>query len=330
MSVAVTAVGGIVGQSVIKALHNTDYSAVGINSEVLGAGLFATKKSYIGLNATDPKFIDRLIEICNESQCKIVFSGLDAELIHLSNNKDRFAKNGILAVVSEPEIVKLCGDKQKTIEFLKSNHFPAPETFSLRNYSYQLDFPVILKPKTGGQASQGLILAKNLADFEKSVGSLDLDNYVVQEFIEGDEYTCGTVSFENHCVGAILMKRELRFGNTYKAFVVKDEKLTNFVKNVVDVLKPFGPCNVQLRLKNDTPYVFEFNARCSGTTAMRALAGFNEPRMVCDFILKGIRKPCFDIKEVVILRYWNEVVVDYHKIRKMECDGFIENNGVSL
>jgi carbamoyl-phosphate synthase large subunit len=330
MNVAVTAVGGIVGQSIIKSLQNTDYSVVGINSELMGAGLYAARKSYIGLNANDPKFVDRLIEICNNAHCSIVFSGLDAELIHLSKNKDRLEKNGISPVVSNPEVVEICGDKLKTIEFLKGNNFPAPETFSLQNYSFQLDFPVILKPKTGGQASQGLFLAKNLKDFERFVDSVDIDNYVVQEFIEGDEYTCGTVSFENQCVGVILMKRELRFGNTYKASVVQDEEIANFVKNVVDVLKPFGPCNVQLRLKKGTPYIFEFNARCSGTTAMRTLAGFNEPKMICDYLSKDIQNPSFKIKEVVILRYWKEIVVECAKIAKMESDGFIENEGVDL
>jgi carbamoyl-phosphate synthase large subunit len=118
MSIAVTAVGGIVGQSVIKALQNTDYSVVGINSEVLGAGLFSTKKAYIGLNANDPNFIDRLIEICRKANCKAVFSGLDAELIHISKSKNRLEQNGILPVVSNPEIVELCGDKLKTVEFL--------------------------------------------------------------------------------------------------------------------------------------------------------------------------------------------------------------------
>ncbi len=330
MSVAVTAVGGVIGQSIIKALQNTEYSAVGINSEVLGAGLYATKKSYIGLNANDPKFIDRLILICCEAECKTVFSGLDAELIHLSKNKNRLEKNGIFPVVSSPEVVELCGDKLKTFDFLESNHFPAPETFSLRNYSFELDFPIILKPKTGGQASQGLFLAKNLKDFERFVGSADLDNYVVQECIEGDEYTCGTISFENQCVGTILMKRELRFGNTYKAFVVQDEKLSSFVKNVVDILKPFGPCNVQLRLRKGIPFIFEFNARCSGTTAMRAIAGFNEPKIICDYLSKGVQNPLFKINEVAFLRYWKEIVVDYSKIRKMETDGFIENTMFDL
>ena len=43
MNVAVTAVGGVIEQGIIKALQNTEYSVVGINSEVLGAGLYATK-----------------------------------------------------------------------------------------------------------------------------------------------------------------------------------------------------------------------------------------------------------------------------------------------
>ncbi len=59
MSVAVTAVGGVIGQVIIKALQNTAYSVVGINSEVLGAGLYATK-------------------ICSHAHCSIVFSGLIA------------------------------------------------------------------------------------------------------------------------------------------------------------------------------------------------------------------------------------------------------------
>lgn len=34
--------------------------------------------------------------------------------------------------------------------------------------------------------------------------------------------------------------------------MVQDEKLSSFVKTVVDALKPFGPCNVQFRLRKGT------------------------------------------------------------------------------
>ena len=40
MKVAVTGVGGGVGQSIIKALQDTPHQLVGIDSDLLGAGLY--------------------------------------------------------------------------------------------------------------------------------------------------------------------------------------------------------------------------------------------------------------------------------------------------
>ena len=83
-------------------------------------------------------------------------------------------------------------------------------------------------------------------------------------------------------------------------------------------------------MRNNIPCIFEINARCSGTTASRALAGFNEPKMICDYIFKGVDNPLFMIKEIVILRYWKELVVSYDKIKGIESKGFIYNEGVEL
>jgi carbamoyl-phosphate synthase large subunit len=126
------------------------------------------------------------------------------------------------------------------------------------------------------------------------------------------------------------MKRELRDGDTHKAFVVKDEALTAFLEKVINTLKPFGPCNVQLKVKDDVPYIFEFNARCSGTTAARALAGFNEPKIVCDYISKGIKKAHFTVKEIAVLRYWKEIAVSYNKINEMKSKRHIKNEWIEL
>ena len=251
-------------------------------------------------------------------------------MIPLSNNIRKLKTNGILPIVSDPEVITICDDKLKTYEFLKSNNFPYPKTYRLKDYSFELDFPVVLKPQKGGARSIGVFVANNRREFNKYTTDIDINNYIVQEHTEGDEYTCGTVSFEGDCIGAILMKRELRAGDTYKAFVVKDEKLSNFVKTVINTLKPFGACNVQLGLRDDIPYIFEFNARCSGTTASRALAGFNEPKMICDYIFKGIKNPHFEIEEIVILRYWKELVVSYDKVNRMKSEGFLYNEGAKL
>jgi carbamoyl-phosphate synthase large subunit len=330
MNIAVTGVGGGVGQSIVKALQSTEYDIVGINSEELGVGLYAIRRAYLGLYAKDPQFVEKLVEICKKENCTVIFPGLDAELAPLSDNTEKLKKNGILPIVSNPSVVSICGDKLKTYEFLKNNNFPCPKTYRLKDYSFELDFPVVLKPQKGGHRSIGEFVVSNRKELEKCSADIDADNYVVQECVEGDEYTCGTVSFEDHCVGAILMKRELRAGDTYRAFVLKDEKLSGFVKKVINTLKPFGACNVQLRMREGVPYIFEFNARCSGTTASRALAGFNEPKMICDYVSKGVKNPHFEIREIAILRYWKELVVDYDKIEEMKSKGFVENEEIKL
>ena len=330
MNVAVTGVGGGVGQSIIKALQNTEYNVICIDGEVLGTGLYAAKKSYLGFYANHTKFIDRIIEICKKEKCKTVFPGLDVELIPLSNNIEKLKANDIIPIVSDSKVIKIADDKLETAKFLRSNNFPYIKTYRLKDYTFELDFPVVLKPQKGGTRSIGTFIAKDKREFDKYIANIDTNKYVVQEYIQGDEYTCGAVSFESGCIGVILMKRQLRCGDTYKAFVIKDEKLSNFVKSVINVLKPFGACNIQLRVRDNIPYIFEINARCSGTTASRALAGFNEPKMICDYIFKGIDNPPFEIKEIAILRYWKELVVSYDKIDEMKANSFVYNKGVKL
>lgn len=330
MNIVVTAVGGGVGQSIVKALQETEYNVIGIDGDELGVGLFSTSRSYVGYYANHPQFIDRLIEICSNENCRLIFPGLDCELIPLSHNIKKFKENNIFPVVSNPQVVKICDDKFETFEFLKDNNLPHLETYFLKDYNSELDFPVVLKPKKGGARSVGTYIVTNRKEFDLYSEIVDKDNYIVQEYIEGDEYTCGAVSFENGCVGVILMRRQLRAGDTWRAFVVKDVELSQFVKNVVNILKPFGACNVQFRIRDGIPHIFEFNARCSGTTATRALAGFNEPKMVCDYVLKGIKNPKYEIQEIAILRYLNELAVDIEKIKEIRLNKFLYHKGVKL
>src|SRR5258708_24878542 len=132
-------------------------------------------------------------------------------------------------------------------------------------------FPVVIKPKTGGSRSKNVFVMKDKSALEKMLVTqkLETENFVAQEYIDGEEYTCGTVSWNGECHGIIVMSRVLRDGDTYKCFVKKNPVIEKAVRKVVEKLKPFGGCNVQLRLKGDVPYIFEINARSSGTTGAR-------------------------------------------------------------
>ncbi|MDD5704299.1 MAG: ATP-grasp domain-containing protein [Kiritimatiellae bacterium] len=327
-TVMVTGVGGGVGQSVLKALSGGPYRVVGVDSEPLAAGLHAVDKAYLGVYASNPAFVDRLLDICAKECCKLIFAGHDVEILPMAENASRFQAQGVTAVVSSPDVIRICDDKLATNAFLKANGYAVPETWRLAEVT-TIKGPVVLKPQCGGARSRNTYVVRSTKEFDVYRRLVEADNCIVQEYIEGDEYTCGSVSLGGTCAGVIVMRRVLRDGDTYKAFAVRDAKLESHVRAIVEALKPFGACNVQLRVRDGIPYVFEINARCSGTTAARALAGFNEPRMIADYLLEG-HPPVFHVREVSILRYWNELVVDNARIAQLRDSGVLQGNGVVL
>jgi carbamoyl-phosphate synthase large subunit len=326
--ILVTGVGGGVGQSIVKSLQGTIYSLVGADGEVLAAGLYAVPRAYRIPYARHPEFVESLLAIAKAEGCRLLLPGLDAELPVLARHRDQFAAAGVTAVVSDPGVIDLCDDKLATAEFLSSHGFPAPATAILANAS-DVPFPVVLKPRRGGARSQGVHVVRTAEELSSRAAALNADNYVAQECIDGEEFTCGSVTLGGECQGVIVIRRVLRDGDTYKAFVVRDPAIESHVRRVVEALRPFGACNLQLRVSGGVPYVFEINARCSGTTYCRTLAGFNEPLMIADYVLGGA-KPHFAVRELSILRYWKELVVDNREIARVQAHGHRVGGGVSL
>lgn len=330
MSILVTGTGGGAGQSVLKSLQDTGHRVIAADGEPLAAGLYTTGKGYVIPYANSPSFSGRLLAICRDEQVRLLFPGLDAELPVLSAQREVFARQGTTLVVSEPRVIGICDDKLLTARFLEAQGFPFPRTWTLGEFAGDtVPFPLVVKPKVGGARSQGVRIVRTAAELAKARAELDGAAFVAQELIEGPEYTCGTVTLEGRCAGAIVLRRVLRDGDTYKAFVERDPALEAFVTRVADALQPFGPCNFQLRVRAGVPCLFEFNARCSGTTYCRTLAGFNEPKMIADQVLKGFA-PTFTIRPVTLLRYWKELVVENEAVQACERDGVVDGRSAPL
>ena len=327
MNIAITGVGGGVGQSILKSLSNTDYNLIALDGELLGAGLYSTESAYLIPYAKNSNYINRLLEICKKEKVTLLFPGLDAELMPLSLNVAAFKDIGTTVVVSRPEVITISDDKQQTYNELIKAGVNVPFTVSAVGFvPKEKDFPLILKQKVGGARSKNVYVVKSNLEWN-SINEIigeSLSDFIVMEYIEGDEYTCGTINLDGECKGTIVMRRILRDGDTHKCFTEKNDIIEKEVRLVVETIKPFGACNVQLRIKNNKPYVFEINARCSGTTAARTLSGFNEPKMIADYLLKGI-EPSYEIKEQTILRYWKELVVENNDIDQLKNEFQIHN-----
>jgi len=320
MNIAVTGVGGGVGMNIIKSLENSDYNVVALDGDHLAAGLYLSKTSYLIPYANKDNYIPKLLEICKNENISLLFPGLDPELMPLSLNRHLFDKIGTKVVVSRPEVISMSNDIQLAFEHLMKSGVNVPITFLAEEFNPKKDsYPFILRQRIGSARAKNKFLISNYVEWERALEKIgsDISNYIIMEYIEGDEYTCGSINLNSSYEGVIVMRRILKGGETYQCFTIKNDVIEEEVRKILEAIIPFGALNAEFKLKDGKPYVFEVNARCSGTTAARACSGFNEPKMIADYLLKGI-KPEYSFKEQTILRYWKELVVDNDLIDELK------------
>ncbi len=325
MNILITGAGALLGQGVFKSMEYTgsnkehfigmaDYSPA-------SAGLYWGNASHIIPLAKDSNYISELIDLINKNDYEILIPGTDTELSILSKNKNFIEKETkCKLVISEKNVIDIANDKYRTFQFLENELFNPPKSClpnDFQEFSKSTDFPYIVKPRDGA-GSVGIYLVKDYKELLEVLNKSEKP--LIQEYIsdKNGEYTAGSFTLNNECLSCILMRRELRDGNTYKATSYTDKNILDHIKRITNKLKPFGPCNFQFRIDNNgLPRVFEINARFSGTTLMRVHANFNE----VDWIIKYFSKKEMPIipkefKELSFIRYFDLVSIPKSKLIK--------------
>jgi len=282
MKVLVTSAGALLGQGIIRSLQAAnipDMHIVACDPDPTSPGLYWSKGSRLLPYSKDPHFLDKFADLLNEEKPDAICVGTDPELSILATAKPELESTfKTKVIVSSPHVVKIANDKYLTYQFMKDHGFTPPDS-RLPDQAKELvdlyGFPLVVKPRIGAR-SIGFHLVKNWVDLSNALH--EVPNAVVQECVgtKDNEYTAGTLYFDGECKASIVMRRELRDGNTFKAFVDAYPELNEQVRAFCNALKPFGPANFQFRLVNGVAKVFEINSRFSGTTPLRMHANFNE------------------------------------------------------
>ena len=314
MKALVTGAGALLGQGIIRALRLSSLKAelVAVDPNRDAVGLFWADRSHVILPVADPGYLDRFREVLAAERPDVVLVGTDVELPVLASHRHELEKEfHCHVVVSDSRVVEIANDKWLTYLFLKEAGLPHPRSSlpqDVNTLVEQTGFPLIVKPRVGAR-SVGVELVKNRSEL---AAALDRQpGLVVQENV-GDsksEFTAGVVYFDGEAPISIVMRRDLRDGNTYRAFVDADAALNDYVRRVAVALRPYGPVNFQFRTDGGVPKIFEINGRYSGTTPMRARAGFNEVEIVIRRLLDRVplRQPA--VANVSFLRYWDELMI---------------------
>lgn len=316
MKVLVTSAGALLGQGIIRSLQAADIPdmhVIACDPDPTSPGLYWNEHSRLLPFARDPKFIDKFADLLNEEKPDAVCVGTDPELSLLAANQQQLESTyNTKIIVSSPEVVRIADDKYLTYQFMKKHGFTPPDS-RLQDQAEELvdlyGFPLVVKPRIGAR-SVGFHLVNDLDELHQAI--YEVPNAVVQECVgtKNDEYTAGTLCFDGECKASIVMRRELRDGNTFKAFVDAYPELNQQVQAFANALKAFGPANFQFRLVNGVAKVFEINSRFSGTTPLRMHAGFNELEMTLKYLFFGTPIVQPPARKLTIMRHWTETVIN--------------------
>lgn len=328
-NILVTGAGSLLGQGILRMLKIADFpkKIFTADPDSKSSGHWLGDEALIIPKVNEENYIQTIKDIIIINSIDVLLIGTDVELPILSQYKNEFLVNfNCRIIVSDLNVINISNDKFLTAQFLKENNFPFPfsvmanDKEGLNQIKEKFGFPLFAKPIDGAR-SLGIKVIHDENELDKLFNPSS--NLTVQQYLpeELGEFTSGCIVINGKCKSIVTLRRDLRDGNTYRAY--RDEfssKYDNVIKNIAEKLNPDGPVNFQFRVFNEEPVIFEINGRFSGTTPLRFFYGFNEVEALLNYHLfdKPIENPI--LKEGVVLRTWSDMFVPNSQLSKLTKD----------
>jgi carbamoyl-phosphate synthase large subunit len=321
--VMVTGAGSGVGQGIIKALNICKYDVTIYSADIstFNSALYRTDKSLLIPKVEEPKSLDLILDIITSNRIDVVMIGSEFDLNFFSaNSKYIYSQTGAITIVSPIDTVKIADDKWLTAKFLTENNLPNAKSFisedinEVCHKASEWGFPIMVKARSG-TSSRDVYIVNNMNELTDKWSSILFP--MLQQVIDipsqelNNEYTCSIFkTLEGSIIGPFCARRSLKGGTSWHVEVKPFKKLTRILLEIGNKLDFNGSLNVQLMMGADGPIPFEINARFSGTTAIRAHFGFNEPELALQSFYYKEEPIQPDIKSGMAFRYHEEVFVD--------------------
>jgi carbamoyl-phosphate synthase large subunit len=253
----------------------------------LSPAVHAANRAFRVPLATAPDYLDAILEICLGERVRLVVPTIDDELVLFGRAAARFRDHGIRVAASPAQTSELCDDKFATCEYLRARGIDAARSWLPANLPAEPPFPLFIKPRRG-RGSVGAFAVKSpreLAFFCEYV-----PDAVVQEFLDGPEYTIDMLcDFSGQPLSIVPRRRDvIRAGVTDRGRTVNDPMLIDVARRCAATLQFAGAVNIQCRVVDGRPVIFEINPRFSGGIPLTIHAGADLPRMLVD-LAAGLR-----------------------------------------
>ncbi len=214
-----------------------------------------------------------LKDFCKKHEIKAIIPTRDGELSYFAKHQENLLENGVACMISKPEVIEKCDNKQLFYEFLSSSNIPAiPTTSDIKLISSDL---YVVK-ECFGVASKSMGLKLNA--LQAKSWAQKLKNPVFQPFIEGKEYSVDLyVDRKNTSHGTISRTRDLIVdGESQITSSLKHKKIESICTDAALLLGIYGHAVFQVLedIKGNI-HIIECNARFGGASTLSFAMGLN-------------------------------------------------------
>jgi carbamoyl-phosphate synthase large subunit len=316
--VLVTGTGGrSVGCGIVHALTRasggeaaTRWQIASADADPFAFGLYQTDQRFLLPRASEPYYLKRLKQICQTHGITAILPGTEAETMLLSRERAQLLPVEVIA--NSPDLMPLMADKRLLAARLAELGIDTPATAPAEewlSFARQHGFPFVFKPATSTGGSRGVRIITEERQMRSLAAELgpDVHRHIVQEYVDGadSEFTVGVLTDRSgNLIDSIVLRRNLiglslldsatHAGKTYalstgysQGFIEHNGPVQEACEDIALRLGSRGPLNIQLRVEGRRIVVFEIHPRFSGTTPIRADAGFNEPDILLRNFLNG-------------------------------------------
>lgn len=275
MNLLISAIAGDIGFGAGRILRRWQWPGLlhGIAMDDLHPGAVLFDFHSVAPGADQPGYLVWLEDYFKAHEIALFLPTSEAE-IAMFNARKMTQINETRILINDSQSVSFSLDKFACMAFLGERGISVPEN-GIVGDTEPNSYPVILKPRFG-RGGRGVRKANSKDEF-RAVGA---PGEVWQEHLQCDEeeYTCVVFRYRGSETRALVLRRTLANGVTSRGEVVLNRDIEGYIFAIAEALQVNGSINVQLRLTDRGPVLFEINPRLSSTLVFRDKLGFHDLR----------------------------------------------------
>lgn len=295
-AVAVTGVGAIIGQGIVKSLRQCKYPV-----RIIGIDRSADSPGPRFCDAFEQKpdapedsqaYLDYWTHVVHAHGIRLILPGLEIDVAFFDRHRELFTGLGVRLALNTAELIAKTSDKWDFGLELDAFGYPSIPSAHPNSWVDAVERlgppPLLLKPRQGN-GSRGIHVLEDETDFaywQRKAGSAWMLQRIVGSAQE--EYTVGVFGLgAGRWLGPLIFRRRLSAaGNTLVAEVVNEHPVIEAaLDRLCQYFNPWGPTNFQFRVENGTAFLLEINPRFSSSNTLRTAFGFNEAEMAIELYL---------------------------------------------